>query len=80
MLIFLYQKDFHGEEMLLIINFGRENNIMVSYFIHIMFTSHKTKKETPTQMFSCEFCKIFQSTFFTEHLRATASAKGIERD
>ena len=23
-------------------------------------------------MFSCEFCKIFENTFFTEHLRATA--------
>ena len=23
-------------------------------------------------MFSCEFCKIFKNTFFTEHLRATA--------
>ena len=26
------------------------------------------------QMFSCEFCKIFKNTFFTEHLRMTASA------
>ena len=24
-------------------------------------------------MFSCEFCKISKNTFFTEHLRATAS-------
>ena len=24
------------------------------------------------QVFSCEFCKIFKSTFFTEHLRTTA--------
>ena len=24
-------------------------------------------------MFSCEFCEIFKNTFFTEHLRATAS-------
>ena len=27
------------------------------------------KKETPTQMFSCEFCEIFKNTFFIEHLR-----------
>ena len=26
-------------------------------------------------MFSCEFCKISKNTFFTEHLRMTASAK-----
>ena len=24
-------------------------------------------------MFSCEFCQIFKNTFFTEHLRMTAS-------
>ena len=24
-------------------------------------------------MFFCEFCKIFKNTYFTEHLRATAS-------
>ena len=26
-------------------------------------------------MFSCEFCKIFKNTFFTEHLWTTASAR-----
>ena len=31
------------------------------------------KKEAPSQMFSCEFCKIFRKTFLTEHLRVTAS-------
>ena len=25
-------------------------------------------------MFSCEFCEIFNNTFFTEHFRTTASA------
>ena len=29
--------------------------------------------ETLTQVFSCEFCKIFKSTYFTEHLRMIAS-------
>ena len=23
-------------------------------------------KETPTQVFSCEYCEIFKNTFFTE--------------
>ena len=32
------------------------------------------KKETLEQLFSCKFCKISKNTFFTEHLRATASA------
>ena len=31
------------------------------------------KKDTPTQVFSYEFCEIFKNTFFTEHHRITAS-------
>ena len=31
------------------------------------------KKETLAQVFSYEFCQISKNTFFTEHLRATAS-------
>ena len=31
------------------------------------------KKETLAQVFSCEFYEIFKNTFFTEHLRTTAS-------
>ena len=31
------------------------------------------KKETLAHGFSCEFCKIFKNTFFTEHLWITAS-------
>ena len=31
------------------------------------------QKETLAQVFSCEFCKIFKSTLFTEHLWTTAS-------
>ena len=27
------------------------------------------KKETPTQVFSCEYCASFKNSFFTEHLR-----------
>ena len=29
---------------------------------------------TAAQVFSCEFCEISKNTFFTEHLRTTASA------
>ena len=32
------------------------------------------KKETLAQVFSCEFFEISKNNFFTEHLRATASA------
>ena len=31
------------------------------------------KKETLAQVFSCEFCEFSKNTFFTEHLRTTAS-------
>ena len=31
------------------------------------------KKESLTQVFSCEFGEISKNTFFTEHLRTTAS-------
>ena len=31
------------------------------------------KKKTLAQVLSCEFCEISKNTFFTEHLRATAS-------
>ena len=31
------------------------------------------KKETLTQVFSREFCEISNITFYTEHLRTTAS-------
>ena len=30
------------------------------------------KKETLAQVFSCEFCKLFKTKFFTEHIWATA--------
>ena len=26
------------------------------------------KKETPTQVFSCQFCEIFKTTYFAGHL------------
>ena len=32
------------------------------------------KKESLSQVFSCEFCEISKKTFFTEHLRKTAAA------
>ena len=30
-------------------------------------------KETPAQIFSCEFCELFESKFFAEHLRTAGS-------
>ena len=36
------------------------------------------KKETLSQVFSCEFCEISKSTFFTGQLVTTASKNNIE--
>ena len=36
-------------------------------------------KETPIQVFSCEFCEIFKNTQFEEHLWTTASASQIQQ-
>ena len=36
-------------------------------------TLQNSQKNNLAQVFSCEFCEIFKNTFFTEHLRETAS-------
>ena len=41
----------------------------VSFLIKLQASCNFIKKETPTQVFSCEFCEISKNTFFTEHLR-----------
>ena len=42
----------------------------------LVFTATLLKK-TLAQVFSCEFCKISKSIFFTEHLRWTASGESL---
>ena len=34
-------------------------------------------KQTPAQVFSCEFCECFQKTVFTEHFRVIAYGMNI---
>ena len=34
-------------------------------------------KETPTQVFSFEYCEIFKNTYFEEHLGIAASGMSI---
>ena len=38
------------------------------------------KKETPTQVFSCEISEIFKNTYFEEHLRTTTSDCELNRN
>ena len=45
----------------------------INHMCQSLFLScHFIKKETLLQRFPCEFCKIFWSTFFSEHLFMTA--------
>ena len=59
-------------------NFAKftEKHLCQSLFL-IKLTCDFIKKETLAQVFSCQFCDIFKNTFFTEHLRATASESCI---
>ena len=38
------------------------------------------KKETLTQLFSCEFYEVFKNALFTEHLWTTGSLEGESRN
>ena len=52
----------------------------VSFLIKLQASARNfIKKETLAQMSSCELCKIFKNTFFTEHLRATPSEEFRKR-
>ena len=46
---------------------------LVNYETHIVFLICEVNQRVI--LFSCEFCEISKNTFFTEHLRATASVK-----
>ena len=48
---------------------SQENNCARAFFVRLY---NCIKKETLAQVFSCEFCKTLNNTFFTEHLQATA--------
>ena len=42
----------------------------------VFFRPAILSKETPTQAFSCEHCKIFKNTYFEKHLQTAASNSG----
>ena len=50
----------------------QENTCAAISFLQEL-ASNFVKKETPAQLFSSEFCKMFKNTLFTEHFRTTAS-------
>ena len=59
--------------MFLKISLNSQENICARVNFLIKLQDNFIKKETLAQVFSCEYCKIFKSTFFIEHLRGTAS-------
>ena len=54
-----------------------EKQVCGSLFL-IKLSLHLYLKGNPAHVFSCEFFKILGNTFFTEHVRATASDNMIE--
>ena len=49
-----------------------------SLFLIKLQTRRMYWQETPTQVFSCEICKIFNNTYFKEHLRTTTYILGTD--
>ena len=47
--------------------FTRKQLFRTLFFL--LETCNFIKKETPTKVFFCEFCKIFEKACFTEHLQ-----------
>ena len=47
------------------------------YFYYCLYYRKTPVLQTPTQVFSRKICEIFKSTYFEEHLRATASESFI---
>ena len=40
------------------------------HFSGMPVADQKARKETPTQVSSCEYCKLFKNSVFAEHLRS----------
>ena len=55
--------------------FSRKNLCWRLFLIELQVKRPVTLlKETPTKVFSSEYCEIFKSTYFEENLQTTASA------
>ena len=50
-----------------------EKGTPAQVFSYEFWRNFKDKKEIPTQLFSCEICKIFKNTYFEEHPQTAAS-------
>ena len=72
---FLKIRNSHGrcsvkKEFLKISQNSQENTwVRVLFLINLQASPATSLKETLTQVFSCELCKIFKNTYFIEHVR-----------
>ena len=65
--------DFNREEYILLIAFKNELHTTKVNGIQCQAQAcNFVKKEALAQVFSCDFCEVFNFTFFTEHLWTTA--------
>ena len=58
-------------------NIHRKIFVLESLFNIVGDLQERYLKETPIQVFSCEYCKIFKNTYFEEHLQMAALVCGI---
>ena len=42
---------------------------------HLCCSLFLLKLQTPTQVFSCEYCEIFKNTYFEEHLQTAGTLR-----
>ena len=75
-------KVFYGQllilQVTLVLVFYKFHNIhwnkpMLESLYNAIPKAYNFTKENPTQVFSCEYCKIFKKAYFEEHLRTAAS-------
>ena len=59
--------------LLKILEYSQENTCVRVSFWQSYKACNFYKQETPTQVFSCEYCEIFKNNYFEEHLLTAAS-------
>ena len=67
------------KNLFLEISQNSQENICARDSFLIKLQANFVKKESLAQIFFCGFCEISKNTFFTEHLRATASLWRYEK-
>ena len=75
---YCYQKQLPNGALKFSQNSQENNYARVSFVIKLQAEAcNFIKKETLAQVFSCKFCEIFKSTFFTEHLWTIAFSQKL---